>query len=113
MGFYFQESISLFQPSLNTIRSVKMILNVSVFMTKTIYVFVNQIIIVSSVSYTILKLIIVTRVCLEENVLKMIQKMRTNSFVFVPLVIEGIDVNSTWKHLVSLSIHFLSMTRKQ
>lgn len=113
MDFYCQESISLFQLSLNIIRSAKMIFNVFVFMTQTIYVFVNQTIIVSIVSYTILTLIIVTDVCLEENVFTVIWKIPMTSFAFVPLVIKDIDVNLVYKHLASLSIQFLSITQKK
>ena len=112
MSFSCQKSIQLFQSSFNTIRSVETTLNVSVFMTQIIYVFVNPIIIVSSVSCTIRHLINVTRVWREEIVFKMIQMIRTTSFVFVLRVIKEIDVNSAFKHLVSLSIH-LSITRKQ
>ncbi len=70
--FHFQEMISLTEPSLNIITSVEMILNVSVFTMKIISASVNKIIIVLNASSTILNMIIVTNVCLEENVFKVI-----------------------------------------
>jgi hypothetical protein len=70
--FCFQVSISPFHLSFNIIISVKMTLNVSVFTMKTISVFVKKIIIVPNVLSSMLNMIIVPNVYLEENVFKVI-----------------------------------------
>jgi hypothetical protein len=84
-----------------------MTVDVSVFIKKIISAYVNLMIFVLNVSFTILNLIIVTNVSREENVFKMIQRIPMISDVFVHRVIKEIVVNLISKHLVSLSIHFL------
>jgi hypothetical protein len=86
--------INPFQSFFNIIGSVKMIVNNFVSMMKIIYVFVNPMIFVLNVLFTIFELIIVRNVSLEENVFKVIQQIRRIFFVFVHHVIEDIIVNS-------------------
>jgi hypothetical protein len=87
-----QESISPFQTSSNIITSVKMALNISVFMMKTISVFVNRTSIVLMLNALV-------------TIFKVIETIITILFAFAHLVSRVVVANSVCNHSVLLLIH--------